>query len=104
MKAYRKIKKCRICKNKNLETVIDLKNQYIQGSFVKKNYSKPYLKKIPLKLVLCKNCYLLQTLHTTNKSVLYKNYWYMSKINQTMRNHLKKIVHSIYKIKKNKKK
>ena len=36
MKAYRKIKKCRICKNKSLETVIDLKNQYIRNH-LKKN-------------------------------------------------------------------
>jgi SAM-dependent methyltransferase len=104
MKVYSKISKCRICKNKLLHKVFDLGSQFIQGSFVKKNYPSPHLKKIPLKLVLCKKCYLLQTLHTTKKSILYKNYWYMSKINQTMRNHLKKIVRSIHKNKRNKKK
>ncbi len=103
MKVYKKINKCRICNSKNLDKVFDLGRQYIQGSFKKKNFPEPYTKKIPLKLVLCKFCGLLQTQHTTNKSVLYKNYWYMSKINSTMRNHLSNIVTSLYKINKKKK-
>ena len=102
MKIYSKIKECRICRNRNLKTVINLKNQYIQGSFVKKNYPKPYSKKIPLKLMLCKKCFLVQLLHTTNKEILYKNYWYSSGINQTMKIHLKKLVNSSYKIIRNK--
>ena len=90
MKIYNKIKECRICKNRNLKIIIDLKSQYIQGSFIKKNYTKPYSNKIPLKLVFCKKCFLVQLLHTTNKEILYKNYWYSSGINQTMKTHLKK--------------
>ena len=101
MKIYSKIKECRICKNQNLKTVMDLKSQYIQGSFIKKNYPKPYSKKIPLKLVLCKKCFLVQLLHTTNKEILYKNYWYLSGINQTMQIHLKKLVNSSCKIIRN---
>ena len=99
MKIYNKIKECRICKNRNLKIIIDLKSQYIQGSFIKKNYPKPYLKKIPLKLVFCNKCFLVQLLHTTNKEILYKNYWYSSGINQTMKTHLKKLVNLIYTIK-----
>jgi len=102
MKIYKKINQCRLCKSKNLHSVFDLGKQYIQGSFQKKNFPKPCKKKIPLKLVLCKSCGLLQTQHTTNKSILYKNYWYMSKINSTMRNHLKDIVSSLCKINKKK--
>ena len=100
MKIYNKIKECRICKNRNLKIIIDLKSQYIQGSFIKKNYPKPYSKKIPLKLALCKKCFLVQLLHTTNKEILYKNYWYSSGINQTMKTHLKKLVNLIYTIKR----
>jgi len=100
MKIYSKIKECRICKNKNLKIIIDLKSQYIQGSFIKKNYPKPYSKKIPLKLVFCNKCFLVQLLHTTNKEILYKNYWYSSGINQTMKTHLKKLVNLICAIKR----
>ena len=102
MKIYSKIKECRICKNRNLKAVVNLKSQYIQGSFIKKNYPNPYSKKIPLKLMLCKKCFLVQLLHTTNKEILYKNYWYSSGINQTMKIHLKKLVNSSYKIIRNK--
>ena len=42
---YYKIKECRICKNRKLKIIIDLNSQHIQGSFIKKNYPKPYLKK-----------------------------------------------------------
>ena len=97
---YYKIKECRICKSRKLKIIIDLNNQYIQGSFIKKNYPKPYLKKIPLKLVLCQKCSLVQLLHTTNKEILYKNYWYESGINKTMRIHLKDLVSNLCSIKK----
>ena len=35
MSIYYRIKKCRICGNKDLKSIIDLKEQYIQGSFIK---------------------------------------------------------------------
>jgi 2-polyprenyl-3-methyl-5-hydroxy-6-metoxy-1,4-benzoquinol methylase len=103
MNIFKRIKYCRICASKNLKAIIDLGKQNIQGAFVKKGYPKPYLRKIPLKLVLCTQCSLVQLQHTVNPKILYKNYWYMSGINKTMRNHLKAIVNSSLKIiKKNK--
>ena len=91
MICFYKNNKCRICGSKNLKKIIDLKKQYIQGSFIKKNNPKPYLKKIPLSVMLCENCTLAQLSHTVNKEILYKNYWYESGINLTMQNHLKEI-------------
>jgi len=94
---YKRINSCRICGNKNLLSIINLGPQYIQGSFIKKNFPKPYLKKIPLELMLCQKCSLVQLKHTTNKNVLYKNYWYESGVNETMRNHLMTIAKEIIK-------
>ena len=91
MSIYYRIKKCRICGNKDLKSIIDLKKQYIQGSFIKKILQNP-TKKNSFKLVLCSNCSLVQLQHTTNKEILYKNYWYESGINLTMRDHLKNLV------------
>ena len=71
-KIYTRIKNCRICGEKKLVKIIDLKNQYIQGLFVKIGDPKPYSKKIPLQLVLCKNCSLVQLHHSTDKDILYK--------------------------------
>ena len=103
-RVFKKIKFCRVCGEKKLKQILNLEKQYIQGSFIKYNLPKPYLKKIPLKLVLCKKCSLVQLLHTTNKDVLYKNYWYQSGVNKTMRNHLKSIVEILLKIQKKEKK
>ena len=103
-KVFKKITCCRICGNKKLTSVIDLKKQYIQGSFKKKNYPETVKIKIPLKLVLCQNCSLVQTMHTVSPKVLYKNYWYMSGVNHTMTNHLKKLALTGKKILKNKNK
>ena len=89
--SFSKIKKCRICDSNNLSKIIDLKKQYIQGSFIKKDYPRPYLKKIPLQLIRCKKCSLVQTLYTVNPKILYKSYWYVSGVNKTMTNHLKEI-------------
>ena len=102
MSIFYKIKKCRICNKENLINIVDLKKQYIQGSFIKKNNPKPYLKKIPLLLVLCKNCSLVQLSHTVKKEILYKNYWYESGINYTMRDHLQKLTLTCSDLLKNK--
>jgi 2-polyprenyl-3-methyl-5-hydroxy-6-metoxy-1,4-benzoquinol methylase len=88
---FSKIKKCRICDSNNFSKIINLKKQYIQGSFIKKGYPRPYLKKIPLQLIRCKKCSLVQTLYTVNPKILYKSYWYVSGVNKTMTNHLKDI-------------
>jgi SAM-dependent methyltransferase len=86
---YKKINHCRVCKNPNLIEVIDLGKQSITGNFLKS--LKEELKKISLKIVFCKKCYLLQLKNTTNPKILYKNYWYVSGTNKTMTNHLKRL-------------
>lgn len=98
MKNFYKINSCRICGSKKLLKIVDLKKQYIQGSFIKKNYPKPFSKKIPLELLLCKKCSLVQTSYTINKNLLYNNYWYSSGINLTMKNHLKGLASEVKKI------
>jgi SAM-dependent methyltransferase len=44
--------------------------------------------KAPLELVLCYRCRLLQLKHTVPADAMYKNYWYRSGTNQTMRDAL----------------
>jgi len=95
---FKKINRCRICYSKGLINITNLNDQYLQGSFVKKNNPKPFLKKIPLRLMLCINCSLVQLQHTTSQKILYKNYWYQSGINFTMRNHLKNLAREVSKM------
>ena len=90
-------KTCRVCGSSALTPVINLGEQYLQGSFVKPGKEEPPQRKIPLALVRCdptrdeKACGLLQMQHTVPPEILYSAYWYRSGTNQTMRSHLQEI-------------
>lgn len=91
-------KSCRVCGSKALTPVINLGDQYLQGSFLKPGKEIPPMRKIPLSLVRCdptkdeKACGLLQMEHTVPPEVLYSAYWYRSGTNKTMKDHLQGIV------------
>ncbi len=96
---YKEIKKCRICGNKNLHTVLNLGYQALTGVFPKKNEKVQHA---PLELVKCMsnetddNCGLLQLRHDFDLTVLYgDNYGYRSGLNGSMVNHLKDVVKKI---------
>lgn len=88
---------CRVCGSSALTKVIDLGEQYLQGSFVKPGKEMPPTRKIPMSLVRCDPmkdehaCGLLQMEHTVPPQVLYSAYWYRSGTNNTMRSHLQNI-------------
>ncbi len=88
---------CRLCGCRSLVRVIDLGEQYLQGSFLKPGQESPPLRKIPTALVRCdptkeeKACGLLQMEYTVPPQILYSSYWYRSGTNQTMRDHLRSI-------------
>ena len=91
-------KTCRVCGSSALTKVIDLGEQYLQGSFVKPGKELPPMRKIPTTLLRCdptrdeNACGLLQMAHSVPPEILYAAYWYRSGTNETMRNHLKGIV------------
>lgn len=88
---------CRVCGSAALTGVINLGDQYLQGSFVKPGKELPPTRKIPTTLVRCdpmrdeKACGLLQMEHTVPPEILYSAYWYRSATNDTMRRHLRGI-------------
>jgi 2-polyprenyl-3-methyl-5-hydroxy-6-metoxy-1,4-benzoquinol methylase len=90
-------KSCRVCGSTALTKVIDLGEQYLQGSFVKPGKEQPPMRRIPTTLVRCnpmmdeKACGLLQMERSVPPEVLYSQYWYRSGTNHTMRSHLKGI-------------
>ncbi len=89
---------CRVCGSSALTKVIDLGEQFLQGSFVKPGKESPPVRKIPMTLLRCdpkrdeRACGLLQMEHTVPPEILYSAYWYRSGTNNTMRAHLKGIV------------
>jgi len=88
-------KTCRVCGSSALTKVIDLGEQYLQGSFVKPGKELPPMRRIPTSLLRCdpskdeRACGLLQMEHTVPPEVLYSAYWYRSGTNNTMRQHLR---------------
>ena len=91
---------CRVCGSAHLKPLIDLGEQFLQGSFVKEGVLDPPTRKLPTQLVRCDvekdegACGLLQLAHTFPPEILYANYWYRSGTNATMRNHLHGIADS----------
>jgi len=75
---------CRVC-NSALEPVLDLGAHYVSDFIAP---SDPDGTKAPLELVICRRCRLLQLKHTVPAETMYRNYWYRSGTNQTMRNAL----------------
>jgi SAM-dependent methyltransferase len=88
---------CRVCGSPHLTPVIDLGDQYLQGSFIKDGSPPPPMTKFPMLLMRCdttknsQGCGLLQMAHSVPPEILYANYWYRSGVNSTMRNHLRAI-------------
>jgi len=94
---FTEIKKCRVCQGAEFGTLLDLGEQCIANAFHEKD--SPPSPLIPLKLVRCHNCDLVQLAHKIDYDLMYKSYWYRSSINQTMRDHLKGLVESVLKVK-----
>ncbi len=88
---------CRVCGSPALTKVIDLGEQYLQGSFIGPDGKVPPMRKIETALVRCdptrdeRACGLLQTTVSVPPSILYTDYWYRSGTNRTMTDHLKGI-------------
>lgn len=89
-------KACRICGSDKLTPVIDLGAQLLASVTVtESNKSKIPTLPVPLDVVRCTNaCGLVQLQHTYPSELIYREYWYRSGINQTMRDALKDVVES----------
>lgn len=79
---------CRVCGSDKLLPVLSLGNQYIIN-FPEGDAPDAGIR-APLDMVLCANtaCSLAQLKHTVEPDLLYRQFWYKSGINQTMRDAL----------------
>ena len=94
---YNKIQRCRLCGNYDLKVVVDLGEHFLTGIFPKGKDME--ITKGPLTLAFCRECHLLQLLHTYNLNELYgENYGYRSGLNRSMVDHLKSKVDSLLQI------
>lgn len=95
----KKIDKCRVCKNSRLENIISLGTQPLIN-FLDSPDQQIYW--APLDLVLCSEdsggCGLVQLKHTVPREMLYRQFWYKSGINQTMKDALADVVTKVEKM------
>lgn len=97
MENFRVIKKCRVCHSSDLTYVVKIKPQFIASTFVKTNKNNPKAKiKIPMTLLLCQKCGLVQLQETVNPDLLYENYFYRSNVSNTMNRDLHDVVEDVY--------
>jgi NDP-4-keto-2,6-dideoxyhexose 3-C-methyltransferase len=85
---------CRVCGSDELLPVLSLGNQYIIN-FPEGDAPDTGIR-APLDMVLCANteCSLAQLRHTVEPDLLYRQFWYKSGINQTMRDALADVTRS----------
>jgi len=94
---YKNITKCRICGNEDLKQVLDLGEQYLSSSFVKSNDAADESSKtrVPLTLLLCDVCGLVQLRETVDRDLMYRSYFYRSGVNPMMRDALADVTRDI---------
>jgi len=94
---YKYIYKCRVCGNKKLFKYLNLGNQPLANSFLKKNDIKKE-KKFPLEVLYCRKCYLSQLSVVVNSKFIFNDYDYLSSSSRALKDHYLKL--SSYLIKK----
>ncbi|MEX0656163.1 MAG: class I SAM-dependent methyltransferase [Nitrosopumilaceae archaeon] len=93
MNEFTTIEKCRVCYSNTVTEVLKLGEQYVGTIFVESNEDNSMLRvKIPLTLMLCKNCGLVQLKETVKPDLLFKNYFYRTGVNNTMRRDLHDVI------------
>jgi len=95
-----KIEHCRSCDSENLVPVLSLGNQYVTN-FINSEKDQRDIPKVPLDLVLCGGCKILQLRHNAPPEAMWNDqYWYKSGISSTIRDDLKDIVNKAQQLKK----
>src|SRR3990172_9629543 len=82
-------KTCRACESKTLVSVLDLGLQALPR-FPEAGDEK--IPEAPLHLVQCGMCGLMQLLHSVDPDLVFRQYYYRSSVNQTMRDALQDLV------------
>lgn len=76
-----KLKKCRICKNRNLKLVFSLGKQPLANNLLDSPTQKE--KKYPLEIVQCGHCSFIQLNYIVPKEEMFDNYLYIPSVSKT---------------------
>lgn len=91
--SYEIVPQCRVCNADGLTQIMDFGPQVIANHF--HTSIEPDGAKMPLRLVKCPKCSLVQLGEKIDTDMMYRNYWYQSGINATMRDHLASLASQI---------
>jgi C-methyltransferase C-terminal domain/Putative zinc binding domain/Methyltransferase domain len=79
---------CRTCGSKNLKLIVDLGKTALANDFLRPDDVPGYKIWLPLRVVLCAGCSLVQLADTVDPKVLYSHYAYVTSTSKTMDAHL----------------
>jgi len=79
---------CRTCGSKNLRLILDLGSTALANDFLDPGEVANYKTSLPLRVVLCRDCSLVQLADTVDPKVLYSRYAYITSTSRTMEAHL----------------
>lgn len=86
---------CRLCGEILSSTVIEFQDQFV-SNFVHQS-SIEHGVKVPIDLVICESCTMVQQVYSAPQEILYsQNYWYRSGVTDTMRQQLSDIVDACF--------
>jgi len=93
------IENCRSCDSNKLAPILSLGNQYVTN-FIYNKEEQNSIPQVPLELILCEDCKLLQLKHNAPPESMWGDqYWYKSGISSTIRDDLEDIVNKNLKLK-----
>ena len=79
---------CRLCPGQ-LDSILNLGDLHLSAFLAREDPIPP---KVPLELCVCRACDLVQLRHSVSPDQLFRKYWYLSGINETMRAELQDVV------------
>ncbi len=92
------ITNCRVCNNQNLKNILDLGNQPLANSFLRKEDLDKPEPSYPLNLVFCNNCGLVQLDFVVSPELMFKNYLWVSGTSDTVPMHFQQLVEEAVRI------
>ena len=79
---------CRTCGSNNLKLILDLGKTALANDFLKPEDVQGNKVSLPLRVVLCPDCSLVQLADTVDPRLLYSHYAYITSTSETMDKHL----------------
>ena len=89
--------KCKVCDSKDIHEVVNLGKQPLANKYPKNKKEIINEKKFNLKVLFCKKCLAAQIKKIINRDILFKDYYYLSSVNNKLVEHFNNLAWKIRK-------